>query len=249
MCEQLNNSNVIKNISFDQGEILWNIMQLYNNGNPFDCDMTASQLKFYGNRKNSSFIIPEPRILFDVLPLNEKIQKITPFQKLPLNNEQIHSIVFDPPFVISPKTCKSAIENKKGVSITAKRFSSFYPVKELYYNYYWWIKECYRVLDNNGILVVKDQSNISGGYNHNSEEWVFMCAMKCGFYCIDKFILEAKARLISASKIKKQQHARKFTSVFHVFIKDEKKLNKFNYFNMLNDLENKNIEGMIFPVK
>ena len=49
--DKLDNSNVIKNISFDQSEILWNIMQLYNNGEPFDCDMTASELKFYGERK------------------------------------------------------------------------------------------------------------------------------------------------------------------------------------------------------
>ena len=50
---KLNNSNVIKNISYDQKEILWNIMQLYNQGRPFDCDMTASKLKFYEYSKYS----------------------------------------------------------------------------------------------------------------------------------------------------------------------------------------------------
>ena len=34
---------VIKSISYNQHEILYNIMQLYNNGKPFECDMTYSK--------------------------------------------------------------------------------------------------------------------------------------------------------------------------------------------------------------
>ena len=45
----LNNSNIIKNISYDQTEILHNIGLLYNGGSDqFDADMTASTLGFYG---------------------------------------------------------------------------------------------------------------------------------------------------------------------------------------------------------
>lgn len=76
--EKLNNSNVIKNISFEQSEILWNIMQLYNDGNPFDCDMTASELKFYNGGKGHKYVIPEPKILFDVHPTQDKIKKNHP---------------------------------------------------------------------------------------------------------------------------------------------------------------------------
>ena len=43
---------VIKSISYNQHEILYNIMQLYNNGEPFDCDMTYSKGKFYGRFYN-----------------------------------------------------------------------------------------------------------------------------------------------------------------------------------------------------
>lgn len=54
--KNLNNSTIIKNISFDQKEILWNIMQLHNNGNPFECDITASSLNFYKvSKKFKSF--------------------------------------------------------------------------------------------------------------------------------------------------------------------------------------------------
>ena len=69
-------------------------MQLYNDGKPFDCDMTASELKFYGETKGYKYIIPEPKILFDVYPTQEKIKKIVPFQPLPLEDNSIHSMSF-----------------------------------------------------------------------------------------------------------------------------------------------------------
>lgn len=66
-----------------------------------------------------------------------------------------------------------------------------------------------------------------------------MCAHKAGFKVEDKFILTAKARLISSSNIKKQRHARKYTSVFYVFRKEAKRRCKeFDYFDMLNALDN-----------
>ncbi len=44
-------SKVIKSISYDQHQILYNIMQMHNNGRPFDCDPTYSIGNFYGNFK------------------------------------------------------------------------------------------------------------------------------------------------------------------------------------------------------
>ena len=246
---KLDNSNIIRNISFDQSEILWNIMQLYNNGEPFEADMTASELKFYGKRPGYNYEIPTPKILMDVCPLRDDVIKITPFQRLPLEENSIKSLVFDPPFVISPRTCKSMLEDKKGSSMIAKRFASFYPVQQLYTNYAFWALEAYRVLDDKGIFVVKTQSTISGGINHSSEEWMFMCAYKAGFYCIDKFILEAKARLISAGKYKKQVHARRYTSVFYVFQKDDRIAKKFNYIDMIKDVDYEHLEGMVWEEK
>ena len=63
---ELNNSTIIKNFSYNQKEILYNIMQLHNNGNPYDCDITASSLKFYNSNEDDEFYIPEPKFLFDV---------------------------------------------------------------------------------------------------------------------------------------------------------------------------------------
>ena len=86
---ELNNNTIIKNFSYNQKEILYNIMTLHNNGKPYDCDITASTLKFYGGKKDDKFYIPEPKHLFDVYPQFDKVQKIMPFTKLPLEDNSI----------------------------------------------------------------------------------------------------------------------------------------------------------------
>lgn len=220
MDEKLNNSNVIKNISFDQSEILWNIMQLYNDGNPFDCDMTASELKFYNGGKGQKYVIPEPKILFDVSPTQDKIKKITPFQPLPLEDNSIHSIVVDLPFVIS--VGPSMNQDIKGQNIISNRFSAFYPYGSLVKNYFFWIKECYRVLDEGGCLIFKTQRTITGSKTLNSPEMSWMFAESVGFDTVDEFYLNSKNRLISG-KVKKQQHSRSYVSSFYVFKKSRKK--------------------------
>lgn len=60
--DRLSNSNIIKNISFDQTEILHNIGLIYNSGSDqFDADMTASQLNFYNRGGEASTIFPSLR--------------------------------------------------------------------------------------------------------------------------------------------------------------------------------------------
>lgn len=247
--KKLDNKNVIKNLSYDQSEILHSIIELYNDGKAFECDITASSLKFYQKKKGEKYEIELPKLLFDVYPQSDEIKKITPFQKIPLEDNSVKSIVVDLPFVISPKTSKSIIEKKNGSNLIYNRFSSFYPVGEMYENYYWWMKEVYRVLEDGGICVWKCQSTISGGLSHWTSPFSFMCAQKVGFYTIDEFILAAKARLISSNKIKKQQHARKYTSTFWVFKKNEKMAEKTNCFEILDECENQNLEGKVWQVK
>lgn len=246
---ELNNSTVVKNISTDQSEILQWIMDMHNNGDPFECDITASELKFYGDRPGSKYCIPVPKILMDVYPMQEGTIKITPFEKLPLEDGSIASIVVDLPFVCSPKTCKSVLEKKEGSNLISNRFSSWYPMQEGYENIYWWMNECKRVLKPDGTLVWKIQSSVSGGLQHLLSEFSALCAADCGLYIKDQFLLQAKARLISASKIKKQSHARKYTSTFWVFKKDEKKDSKTNLLKKLQECKNGVYEGKVWPLK
>lgn len=229
--EKLNNENIIRNISENQSQILYNIMQLHNDGKPYELDITASKLKFYN--QGGDYNIPEPKILMDVFPLREDIIKIEEYKPLPLEDNSIESIVIDLPFVISPKNAPSVQEKKKGSNLIFNRFHSFYPISDLFVQYKHWINEAYRVLKPNGICVFKCQDTVSGGINYFTESYSFMCASDAGFYVKDKFILKANARLISGNKIKKQQHARKYTSCFWVFKKDEKLAAKTKYFDII----------------
>ena len=253
--ENLNNQTIIKNISTDQSEILHNIGILYNDdSDQFDCDITASSLGFYGGKRKCKYVIPEPKILMDVYPTREDIIKITPFNKLPLEDNSIHSVVVDLPFVISPKKAPSATTDiKDGSNLIFKRFSSWYPAMEGYENMYWWLKECARVIDDGGIVIWKMQSTVSGGINHWYAPFCFMCAQNFGLYVIDEFILQAKARLISPKKYNKQCHARKFTSTFFVFKKEPKMAEKTNCLRILAECEkqynNKQLDGKVWVEK
>lgn len=246
---KLSNATIIRNISYDQTEILHNIARLYNGGNDqFDCDMTASSLGFYGDVHGGKYNIPEPKILMDVFPQREDIIKIERWGNLPLEDNSIHSLVIDLPFVISPELAPSAVNKKEGSSLIYNRFAGYYPVDNLYLSYYHWLSEAYRVLDKDGICIFKCQSCISGGIRHNIEEFSFMAAQRLGFKMEDKFTLLAKARLISPNKYKNgQQHSRSYTSQFLVFIKDTRKRRKKDFFfeDMLDRCEIESEEGFI----
>lgn len=250
---KLSNATIIRNISYDQTEILHNIARLYNGGNDqFDCDMTASSLGFYGDVHGGKYSIPEPKILMDVFPQREDIIKIERWGKLPLEDNSIHSLVIDLPFVISPELAPSAVNKKEGASLIYNRFAGYYPVDNLYLSYYHWLSEAYRVLDKDGICIFKCQSCISGGIRHNIEEFSFMAAQRLGFKMEDKFTLLAKARLISPNKYKNgQQHSRSYTSQFLVFIKDTRKRRKKDFFfeDMLDRCETESEEGFVNVVE
>lgn len=250
---KLSNATIIRNISYDQTEILHNIARLYNGGNDqFDCDMTASSLGFYGDVHGGKYNIPEPKILMDVFPQREDIIKIERWGKLPLEDSSIHSLVIDLPFVISPELAPSAVNKKEGSSLIYNRFAGYYPVDNLYLSYYHWLSEAYRVLDKDGICIFKCQSCISGGIRHNIEEFSFMAAQRLGFKMEDKFTLLAKARLISPNKYKNgQQHSRSYTSQFLVFIKDTRKRRKKDFFfeDMLDRCETESEEGFVNVVE
>ena len=250
---KLSNATIIRNISYDQTEILHNIGQLYNGGSDqFDCDMTASSLGFYGNVHGGKYNIPEPQILMDVFPQRDDIIQIEKWGALPLENGAVHSIVIDLPFVISPQNAPSVAEKKDGSNLIFKRFAGYYPVDNLYLSYYHWLSEAYRVLDDGGICIFKCQSCISGGIRHNIEEFSFMAGQRLGFRMEDKFTLLAKARLISPNKYKNgQQHSRSYTSQFLVFIKDtgKRKSKDFFFENMLDRCKKEEEEKYINVVE
>ena len=247
-------NDVIRSIGYNQHEILYNIMQMHNNGKPFDCDPTYSIGNFYGkfniaktNGETTEIEIPAPKYKFDVCPQVEGVEKIEPLGKLPLEDNSIDSICIDLPFVIScgpSMNTPDVDENGKKAknNLISRRFASYYPVAELLKSYKHFLKESYRVLKEDGILVWKTQGTISGSKLLVSPYYSRLIAESIGFDSLDEFILLAKNRLVSG-KINKQQHARSFHSYFLVFKKSLKK--KITYFDFMDDSEiNETLEGL-----
>lgn len=243
--EEVKKQRVIKSVNSNQHAILRDILDLHNNGNPVDCDITYSVGNFYGDFKEKvqtkdkdgniitteePFTLERPKICIDVYPQLDFVKKWEdPFGPLPLDDNSVHCIVADPPFIISSMGAPSMLGDSKDNNIIGRRFASYYPRWELFHSYENIINECYRVLEPMGILIFKSQNTISGSMQLMSTHYMLNLAESAGFYILDEFVLVSANRLISG-KVNKQQHARKFHSYFHVLQKDNPKKDKIGYY-------------------
>ena len=185
------------------------ILHLHAPGKPIDCDPTYSTGNFYKNG------LPQPKYKFDKTPQTPDTVEATA-DNLPLENESIEVLMFDPPFVIGGQNYATAQE---GSNIIAKRFTSFPDFKTLKEMYSGSLKEFYRILKTDGIVIFKCQDCIAGGKQYFTHSWLMYEALKIGFYPKDLFILLSKNRMTDD---RKQQHARKFHSYSLVFQKQSK---------------------------
>ena len=212
--------DIIKSTSYNQDEIINNILKLYVHQGYIDIDPTYSKGNFYKNVK-------EPIYKLDLYPKGKCMIKATANQ-LPFKNNFANCIMFDPPFLAT--SGKSLKCNKNNSNIINKRFSVFPNEKLLHEFYYKSLKEFYRVLKNKGVLIFKCQDKVSSGKQYLSHFIIIQQAINIGYYPRDIFILLSKNRIIS-SKHKNQIHARKFHSYFLVF---EKIKSKVNYDKLIN---------------
>ena len=207
----LTNKTVIKSISYSQDEILKNIMKLYVPSG-FELDPTYSTGGFYKK-------IKQPIYKFDIAPVKKDVIAADS-RALPIKNAVIESIIFDPPFLAT----KGNVENsKKKSNVIIKRFGYYKDMKLLWDYYNKSLKEFYRILKDNGVLVCKIQDSISSGKQYLSHIELINQAVKIGFYPKDVFVLMSK-NVILSPKHNKQQHARKFHSYFVVFKKEKSKI-------------------------
>ena len=96
--------------------------------------------------------------------------------------------------------------------------------KSLHQCYADMIKEAYRVLKPNGILIFKCQDKVSSGKQYLSHVFVIDTAVEIGFYPKDLFVLLARNRLVADWQKKNQKHSRKFHCYFLVFQKTDKRI-------------------------
>ena len=206
---------LIKSISYDQSEIIKNILLLHTRQQYIDLDATYSKGVFYKNT-----CIQEPKYKFDINPLSQDVIK-GDSRCLPLADESIEVEMFDPPFLAT--TGKSLLQEDNS-NIINKRFGVYRNEKELHQFYIDSMKEAYRVLKPNGILIFKCQDKISSGKQYMSHYFIIQEAIKLGFYPKDLFVLLAKNRIVADWQLKNQKNARKFHSYFLVLQKCNKKI-------------------------
>lgn len=206
---------LIKSISYDQTEIINNILILHAPEQKIDADITYSTGVFYKDN-----IVKQPNLKFDIFPQAEDVTEADS-RNLPLIDNSLNCIMFDPPFLAT--TGKSLSENKNN-NIINKRFGVYPSEIELHQFYVDTLKECYRVLRQDGILIFKCQDKISSGKQYMSHVFIVNEAEKIGYYTKDLFILLAKNRIVADWQVKNQKNARKFHSYFIVFQKCKKKI-------------------------
>ena len=201
---------MITSINYSQTDIIQNIIQLYIPQGKIDADVTYSKGVFYKNGN-----IQEPQYKFDINPQTiDTVQ--ADCRNLPLPDNSINSLMFDPPFLATSGKSLSTQENN---NLILRRFGYYRNEKELHKFYQDALNEFNRVLINNGILIVKCQDKISSGKQYLSHVFIINQAIEQGFYPEDIFILLAKSRIVADWQIKNQKHARKFHSYFIVFRK------------------------------
>lgn len=202
--------DVIKSISYDQAEIIRNILSLHVPNGKIDCDPTYSIGNFY---KNTG--VDQPEYRFDISPQVDGVQ-YGDSRNLPLGDESISCMMFDPPFLA---TTGKSLTGGDSNNVINKRFGVYPNESELHVFYRNSIAEAYRVLKPNGIYIFKCQDKVSSGKQYMSHVFVCNEAMTAGFYPKDLFILLAKNRITADWQIRNQKNARKYHSYFWVFQK------------------------------
>jgi len=202
---------LIKSISYDEQEIIKNILKLHS-VSQIELDPTYSKGNFYkGN-------FDEPKYKFDLYPQIEGVEKANA-ENLPLEDNLLNTIMFDPPFLA---TKGKSLEIDNSSNKINKRFGVYPTEKELHTFYIKSLKEFYRILKKDGILIFKCQDKVSGGKQYFSHNFIINEAEKIGYYTKDMFILLAKNRIVANWQRENQKNARKFHSYFLVLQKTKK---------------------------
>ena len=132
------------------------------------------------------------------------------FRKLPYDNDSVDVVILDPPYAHTP-----------GNMMVDKTYNNAATTKGMYHKdimklYADGMKESYRVIRNDGYLMVKCQDEIESSKQKWSHIEIYGEAMKLGYYAKDLFVLHQDKNPIIQHK---QQHARKNHSYLWVFKK------------------------------
>lgn len=114
--------SLVKSVSYDQGEIIRNILKLYVPKRTIDCDPAYCIGSFYKNTGISA-----PRLKFDIKPQLEDVVQAD-CRSLPLEDGSLDCIMFDPPFLatkgasLEKTTRVTRLTSGTGYTITRKSY-------------------------------------------------------------------------------------------------------------------------------
>lgn len=203
---KLLNDNIIRSVSFDQHEILCNILRLHVKQRYFDVDFTYSIGEFYSNG-----LVPIPLRKYDKYPQMEDVLPLAEAENI--KNSSVKAVVVDLPFLI---TRKQWTDNCR----MSQRFDYFDNLEDAYKANVYMLDLTYRKLCNYGVLVIKTMDVLFYGNQVWMSQFVINEGEKMGFKLIDMFILIAKSKMLNRGY--EQKVARKFHSYFLVFKKNNK---------------------------
>lgn len=195
-------SRVIRTAYTNERKLINDILFLYNNGNGVDIDPCYSTGRFWTG-------LPPPKYKFDLIPRFRDVCRAD-CVSLPIRSGVGKSIMFDPPFVTNPSK----------TSIITNRFSAFNTLNDLKIMYQNSLREFYRVLTPNGLLVFKCQDLVYSHKQFLTHVFVINEAESIGFICHDCIIL-IRDNVLLSPRVKIQQHARKTHSYYLVFRKNK----------------------------
>ena len=200
--------NHYKSVFNNEQELIKTILEIHNNGKDIECDPMYNKGMFY------KALLNKPKYRFDINATKQNYDAIDgDATNLPLATETLESIILDPPFMFgSHGQTKNNVINK--------RYTMFDTYEELENCYKGILKESYRVLKKNGILIFKcqDYTDSKTTMTHCK---VYEWATELGFYAKDIAILVIPNKIYNGNT--KQRHLRKVHSYFWVFVKKNSK--------------------------
>lgn len=189
----------IGSVFTNEQELLKTIMKIHN--------IESIELDPMFNKGNFYKDIPKPKYTSDILTGVDA-------RHLPYENNQINSIILDPPFLFG-------IHGKEGTHQKSYRCSQRYGIfkdyREISLVYQELLFEAYRILKTKGILIFKCQ-DYTDSKTYMMHCYVYARAIELGFYAKDLAILYLSKGKIANSQTT-QRHLRKHHSYFWVFVK------------------------------